>query len=503
MTGFSKKVSSSTSEGADKPFVRDDTDNKIFPEIQVKNLSSLIDENTVGKQDADNLIYRSAANLETKFIEVQHNTEDVYVELQGIREFKGQTKAISEVSWLGVENEKRKIKGLPLWEVSDFTITPNHKLDKPFDKALEQAKISVHNQLKSIRQQFGIPKIDMLLGEGDTFRNKLPLCKPYKGNRTETLRPILLEALREWAVKEMGAEMAVARDDGELVECDDICEYYAALGYKHYRKTGKFNFICISSDKDSLGNPKLYVNPDKHTGKDNPLKGQFKYPQAMLIEATDKSCGGIDLISNGSKKEIKGYGLKWIIYQSILGQDSADNYSAIKDLGKKFNYGEVSAYEDLLPLSTPTEVIQKAIDVIAELLPYGVQYTDHTGKEWDVDSMTYISNYFTCAYMLRSASDTMTLTKLCKAFKVDISAIVDNNKLTPPVKTFIKDNAEDNVDKIRVMCENILPDLVGFKTKKKDLLIEMIEDIKSNQEELMLQFESFYDMVQKEKEVTQ
>lgn len=485
----------------EKPFVRDTSDNKIFPEIQIKDISKYIDENTVGKMDSDNMIYRACSNMETKYIEVQHNTEDVYIELKGIREFKGQTKLISSVSWLGVENEKRKIKKLPEWEVKDFTITPKSKLIMEYSKALEQAKIQVHKQLKDIRLQFGVPKIDMLLGEGGTFRNKLPLCKPYKGNRTEMLRPILLKDLRKWAVDEMGAEMAVPRVDGEMVECDDLCEYWASIGFQHYRKTGVFSYVCISSDKDSLGNPKYYINPDKHSGKDNPLRGEFKYPQAMLIEATDKGCGGIDLLSGSTKKEIKGYGLKWIVYQAILGEDSADFYSAIKHLGRKFSYGEVSAYEDLLPLKTPKEVLQKAVDVMAELLPYGVQYTDHTGKEWDVPTLEYCNTYFAVAYMLRSPTDTMTFTKLCNAFGVDTSAIVGNNTMTEPKLTFNKETAEENLANLKMIWQNILPDLTGFKTKKKGDLVEIIETIVENNGKLGEQFDSFYKMKSEPKDV--
>tara|TARA_R110000787_G_scaffold90783_3_gene191487 strand:- start:10667 stop:12214 length:1548 start_codon:yes stop_codon:yes gene_type:complete len=486
----------------EKPFVKNTDDNKIFPEIQVKDISVLIDENTIGMVDADTMIYQAASNTENKYILVEHNTEEVTVELKGSREFKGQTKEISEVSWLGVQNAKRKVQKLEPWLVSDFTITNKSKLKYETEElALERAKITIMTKLKNIRLQFGIDKLTMVIGEGDNFRHKLPLCKPYKGNRADTLRPIILKPLREWVVKERGAIEAELLSNGENVEADDTTEYYGRLGYVAYRRTGIFSYIVLASDKDAMGHAKLLINPDTHTGEKNPLRGQFKYPQAMLIEATDKCVGGVDLVVGSSKKEIKGFGFKWLIYQAILGEDGADNYSALKHLGKKFNYGEVAAYEDLFPLNTPQEVLQKAIDVCAGFLPYGVQYADHIGEGHDVDTLTYMNTYFAVAYMLKSASDTMTFTKLCTAFKVDTSSIVNNNTMAAPKLTFNKDGAKENVDKLKASCENMLPDLKGFKAKKKGDLVELIGAIVENHTSVIGEFDSFYEMKQEPKEL--
>lgn len=487
-------------EGENKPFVKNTEDNKIFPEIQVKDINTLIHEKTVGKMDSDTMLYQAASNVETKYIVVKHLKEDVSVELKGIREFKGLTKEISSTSWLGVENEKRKINKLPLWKVDDFEVTPQAKLKYPKEKAIEQAKISVYTKLKNIRLQYGIQNIDLVMGEGDNFRHELPLCKPYKGNRTETLRPIILKDIRQWAMDEMGGELAQPRADGNMVEADDLVEYYGSLGYQSYRKTGKFDYVVIASDKDAMGNPKLLINPDTYTGEGNPLRGQYKLPQTMLIEASDKTEGGIDLVVTGTKKEIKGYGLKWIAYQSFLGEDSADNYSALKHLGRKFNYGVVSAYEDLVNTSTPKEVLQKAVDVFAELLPYGVQYTTYDGRKMDVDTMTYMDTYFKVAYMLRSSKDTMDFYKLCEVFTVDTSKIVGNNTMTPPQRTFMKDTAENKVESLKELCEDVLPELKGYKSLKKDLLVGRLDTISNKLDTLLDKFEGFYEMKQFKKE---
>lgn len=421
-------------EKVDKPFVRDDSDNKLFTRIQIKDISSYINSDTIGIYDADTCIYQSCANMENKYIVAKHKTEPVEVELPNISTFKGQTKKIKPSSWLGLQNVDRELQGLPLWEVDDFEVTNHQRLKFDEAKSIEQAKIQILMKLKQVRLQFGIPKIQMIIGQGDNFRNKLPLCRAYKGNRVESARPLILKQVREWAVKEMGAIMATTRADGETIECDDLCEVYAAEGYKAYRKSGVFSYICIASDKDSLGNPKLLVNPDTHSGKDNPLKGKYKFPQAMLIEATDRDIGDLELVTKATGSEVKGFGLKFIMYQCFLGQDGADNYNALSHLDKGLSFGDQSAYKVLKPCITAQETIQTAVNVFAELLPKGVQYTTHDGIELDVDCMTYMDTYFKVAYMLRSLGDTMDFYKLCKAFNVDTSKIVGNNcrKLLPP-----------------------------------------------------------------------
>ncbi len=508
MSKFSKKVVTSgtgvadTNEKVEKPYVRQTEDNKIFPEIQIKDITTLIDTNTKGMLDADTMVYQAASNAENKYILVEHKEDkSVVEELKGSREFKGQTKLISDVSWLGIQNAKRKIQELPLWTVDDFTITNKARLKKDSVKeSMESAKVSIYKKLKKMRQQFGIENITLVMGSGDNFRHKLPLCKPYKGNRKQEDRPIILDELRKWVFDNLPSINAEPRADGENVEADDVVEYYGREGYVAYRKTGIFSYIVLASDKDAFGHAKLLINPDTHSGEGNPLRGKYKYPNAFLIEASDRSAGGVDLLIGSSKKEIKGFGLKWLIYQAILGEDSADNYSAIKHLGRKFNYGEVAAYEDLYALTTAKEVVQKAVDVIGGLLPYGVQYTTHDDIEMDVDTMSYCQTYFAVAYMLKSPTDKFTFYTLCDTLGVDTSAIVSNNLLSPPVSEFNKDNAENVVDGLKVVCDNLLPDLVGWKSKKKADKDEFIQTILDNVEAMKMVFPDFYHMVQNTKE---
>lgn len=463
----------------DEVFVRDDTDNKLFTSIQLKDISKIINDQTIGAYDADTLMFTAASNVETKFVTVRNKKDKSITEqLKNITTFKGAGKKIGANSWLGLQNVDRELQGLDPWCVDDFEVEAGQALKYDHAKSLEQAKMQVYLKLKQVRLQFGIPTIKVILGEGDNFRHELDLCRPYKGQRSAALRPLLLKEIREWAVSELSAEMAKPRWDGQNVEADDTCEYYGSLGYSSYRKTGVFSYLVIASDKDAQGNPKLLVNPDTHVGKDNPLKGKFKFPQAMLIDAADRSAGDLELVVKTSSSDVKGYGFKFIMYQALLGGDGADNYNALSHLGQKLDFGDKAAYQALKPCNTAKECLQKAIDVYAELLPYGVQYTTHDGRELNVDCMTYMDTYFKVAYMLKSEKDKTDFYKVCEGLKVDTTSIENNHKKVPPKRTYVG-NEEVTVEFDKYFKDLLQGDLKAYKSLKKGDLVEIIDNIKA------------------------
>ncbi len=499
--GFGLKQESKQEDKVVKPFVRDESDNKLFKEIQVEVGSGLITEDTVGCWDFDTPIYKIASNLENKFITVTCKTDKTITdELKGIVPFKGRSSTkVAEGSWLGLLNIERKVAGLDELTPEDFDVVAGQRLKYgDEEKAMEQAKIVLYKNVKKVKQQFGLSKVKLLLGEGDTFRNLLPTNRAYKGNRSESLRPLLLKQLRKWVLENMDAEMTQGRDDGQNIECDDRAEHFGFEGYQHYRKYGWFSYIVLSSDKDSFNSAKYLVDPDCHSGKDNPLKGRFKFPKGMLIKATDECAGDVVLVSKaGGAKELKGYGFKFLMFQCALGKDQADNYSALSHLDQGLNFGAISAYEALKPCKTAKETLQVTIDTFAELLPYGVQYTTFDGCVMDVPTLEYMNTYFLVAYMNRSNADTMDFYKLCKAFKVDTSAIENNNRLTPPVKTYVGDEA--HTKEVDTLIKDILTsDFKGLKALKKADQGKVLDVIKEKL--LSIDFESHYAMKQTLKE---
>ena len=293
------------------------------------------------------------------------------------------------------------------------------------------------------------------------------------------MRPLLLKKLRKWCIDELEAELPKARYDGNNIECDDRAEHYKSEGYKHYRKYGWFSYVLLSSDKDSLNSAGCVINPDLHSGEDNPLKGKFKFPQVMVIEATDRCTGNLELVNTSSSPELKGYGFKFLMAQGCLNSDCADNYDALghlKDAGYNLNFGTQSAYRVLQPCKTVQETLQKTIDTFAELLPYGVEYTDCHGKEHDVTTLEYMNTYFLVAYMTRSYDDKMDFYKLCKAFKVDTSKIENNNILTAPYQVIDQDALLSIVEAYDGVVDDLSDkELKSYKSDKKDGLVGRLD----------------------------
>ena len=455
----------------EKPFERDESDNKLFPQLQVKDLSTVTDENTRWKLDADGIVYKAASTMENLYIVVKNKETGEEFELEGVEAFKGKGKTISENSWLGVENIKREAKKLEPYKVEDFEIEQKQRLKMSEDKALEQAQIMINMKLKGLRQQFNINNIDICIGGGECFRNSLATVEPYKGNRKDSLRPILLKKLREWVMKERNGEYAP-----EGFENDDYVEWFGYQGWLHYKKHKVFSYGVIAEDKDSFSNPKLLINFGQHTGEDNPFKGDYKFPQAWLIPDSGVSSGEVDLVVK-SKKEFKASGLKWLLGQAFLIGDSADHYNALKHLKHyKTNFGDVAAYELLADKETPKDCIQAVIDLYSKLLPYGVEYTDHKGESHDVDTLTYMNIYFLVAYMTRSSNDQTDFFKLCKAFKVDTSKVENNNLLTAPYRVVDEGYLEDIIGETRVLLASLRDnELKSYKSLKKDGLVKRLD----------------------------
>lgn len=458
----------------EKPFERNMSDNPVFKDWQVDNLPDIITDDCIAYYDADTLFFQAASNQETKFIKVTHTEEGWSEELAGIKVFKGLGKGIKKDSWLWLKNLERETEGKEPYKLEDFSVEDCSKLNGEKDYCLEQAKIQVNMKLKRVRQQFGLAKIICVIGSGVNFRHSLPLCRLYKGNRKETAPPILLKELRQWAVDKGLAMLTPESPVHGNIETDDYVDMMGWQGALHYNKTGKFNKICILSDKDGNNSAKIVCNPDTYSG-DHPKKGKFKFPQPFRVPNTQESAGDIEIIPKEKSADYKFIGFKGLLWQ-ILTSDGADNYSALGHLNGGMGFGTESAYKILKPCKTAKEALQATIDTFAELLPYGVQYKDHKGDEQDVTTLEYINYYFRTAYMLRSLDDNMDFFKLCKAFKVDTSKIENNNLLTAPYEVV----NEEALLKIVESYDKVIDDLQGqelksYKSDKKDGLVSRLD----------------------------
>ncbi len=99
----------------EKVFVRDDADNKVLKDIQVKDIKHLITSDCVGAWDFDTPVWKACSNMEIKTIRIKHKTEGVVAEMKNITAFKGRGNSISDSSWLGMQNVDRELEGKEPW----------------------------------------------------------------------------------------------------------------------------------------------------------------------------------------------------------------------------------------------------------------------------------------------------------------------------------------------------------------------------------------------------
>ena len=371
----------------------------MFEEIQKKDISDLITKDTTLVIDADGLAYIPSTIVQETYITVTHTKSKRTMDFKNLTEFKGRGKGknISPDSWLGSTNTKRAVMNQSLFDLADFTIEQKQKDKLP----LYIATNAIDSHIKMLLEKTGCSDYLLLLGSGENRRHKLPLPKKYKSNRDSTLRPLALDACRSH-MKENYKHKYVTG-----MEADDILSIYGFAGYQNYLKTGKFNYIVSTNDKDGFGTPSLLLDWAKNGDK-------LKHENLFLIPDTSKSVGGIDLI----KGELKGYGLMQIVHQCLTG-DQADFYFAFKNTNTDYSLGDKGLFEKLYGKTTPKDALQVIVDCYKEAYPEFVEFTAWDGSDQKLSWLEWAEMQFTCAYMPRSMKDTMSLEKLLKHFKVD------------------------------------------------------------------------------------
>lgn len=463
-------------------FVKDTRDNTLFKELQVKDLSGITNKDTVMVVDFDGIVYKSCSMLDERYIKVTNKITEETFESSGITAFKGTTKEISINSELGVINTKREAEGLEPYKKDDFEIEDCVRPKKlPKGKnTLEEIQILIRTRLKELRKQFGVNKQLLILGEGESFRESIPLPKRYKSGRVKP-RPTTLKEIRKWCIEELKAEQAP-----QGFETDDVVTWYAFRGYQDYKKTGIFSYVVAAEDKDALSTPCLLISYGKEKDEDD--SSCFKFPNAWLIPDSSVSVGEMDLVTkvrkSGNSNEVKATGLKWLVTQAFLLGDSADGYFPYKYVPKECfygkPYGDESIYKDFKHLDNCKDLLQTAVDKMFEWFPYGLQYVDHFGKEQDIDTFTWMEYCFQTAYMTRNSNDTLTFKKLCDAFKVDISKILCNNEYTPPYEVFNEEEGETIKESTLSIIDNILNgELKSYKSSNKPKLVEAMDSTKN------------------------
>lgn len=231
--------------------------------------------------------------------------------------------------------------------------------------------------MNSMMEHTWADSYEVYLGSGETHRHLLPLPagKPYKGNRDNSIRPLLFNDTRNYLRKKFQAKVV----DESNLEVDDIVTIRAyeelALGHEA---------ILASIDKDSQQSQGIEVL--------NYLKDPWELKLIPTVGSLWKD-----------KAVVKGDGLKFLAYQTLAGDD-VDFYCGY-DLST-VKYGPTKAMKALENAQTEQEVLQVLIEEYKRLYPDVFEYTDcHGFHHTEVDWRDMLQLYWDCAYMKRSWDD--------------------------------------------------------------------------------------------------
>lgn len=301
--------------------------------------------------DGDSVAFRAAAVCEARTVNVTHNLTGKSKIFKTRTEFKNRL------------TEKHG----NLDNIKDYSFV-DVQTPEPVANALQAAKSIMTKIFTSIEPD------DMIvyIGGKDNFREKLPLPSKYKGNRSDMLRPILLDEVKSYVTRKYKAKSPVG------IEADD------AISIRGYEELKKGNTAIIGSQ-------------DKDTFQSEGLK-MFDYTKEKPFIFDIPTIG--DIVVKGA--ECKGAGLKFFAYQLLCG-DTTDNYKPTEACSARF--GATSAFKLIQPLVSKAEIVTAIVEKYKEWYPAEVNYVAWDGTEVTTDWQGMLDLYFQCAYMKRSKDD--------------------------------------------------------------------------------------------------
>ena len=295
--------------------------------------------------DADLIAYRSAAVCEQRSVIVKH------LKSGKVKEFPTRT------------DFKQFLKDKQFeYAVEDYDFTDLQE-PMPVSHALHVVK----SQLETFKQRFKPEVFRVILSGKNNFRDVLPLPKKYKGNRVDSIRPLLLSDCKRYLVEQCKAEVV------DNLEADDAVIFY---GYE-YERLG-YDVIVATIDKDSKAYSGLSIWDFTHIDSEPELIGDLGY-----LKDTEQG--------------VKGTGFLWYCFQMLLG-DTTDYYRPFEYFGIK--YGEKSIYKYLSGCETKADALSRVIAKYKELLPDGFDYIDWQGVlHSNCDYKYWLNLYHQCVRM--------------------------------------------------------------------------------------------------------
>ena len=337
---------------------------------------------TVAIIDCDPIVYKSACIGEERYIEVKHIPSGRVQEFKNKTEFYGRGKK-RDGGFLGDLNKERESKGLSSFSIEDFEITEKQRVKEDIANVLHTTKMLIAAPLADLDAD---SMVCFLGGSEPLIRWKQSTLMEYKGNRKDTLRPLLKDDVMDYIIKHQNG---VLINDGH--EADDWCIIEAVS----LKESGE-EPIVVTIDKDVLGCPVLSYNPDK--------------PE---LGVQNGDCFGKLYLDE--KGDVRGIGRLWKYYQISMG-DATDNYKA--NAQSDIKWADKSAYEALKDVQNDKDAFKVMWDIFNYLYPEKKIITTWRGDEIEIDAIYCFQELFNMAHMRRHVDDEVNVKKILKQYKI-------------------------------------------------------------------------------------
>lgn len=314
--------------------------------------------------DGDVIAYRAAAAAETRSVEVIHKSS-------------GRSKIF-----------KTRTAFKTFLSEKNFTYVPEDYefVDIQSEEDVSHPLHTVKLQINAMVRDTQADAYELFIGGADNFRETLPLPSKYKGNRADMLRPVHLDACKNYCVGKMGADII------EGHESDDALIY---RGYWHLEQGHKV--IMATIDKDSWAYSGLHLY-------------NFTKPEDGIILIPDPG----NLFLN-AKDEVKGWGFMWFCHQMLIG-DTTDNYKPTEIA--KIKFGEKSSYKVLKDCKTKQEAWNVVVQHYKKWYPKQFEYTCWDGDIYKADWEWMLQLYFRCARMMQTSNDSLDIRDFMEKEKI-------------------------------------------------------------------------------------
>lgn len=361
--------------------------------------------------DYDPLLYAAAPIGETRSIKAIHRESgDEY-------EFKNRT-----AFW---GHWKKKAGGW-LKEYNDAKSEGNRRTPESFDiidvqeaGPIQQCVQVLKNAILETKETLGAKTYFGFTGKGTVFREDVSTILKYKGNRDGTIRPLHLDDLKEYLVKNHACEVVYNPDPKQNIEADDACSIASYDAYQKWLKT--------RSDDDMLW--LAFVDKDYWQ-----CAGHLYNTNNKRTANQGNTFGGLHW--NPDTKEVTGCGRMWLYYQ-VMNGDDADNYFA--NSASPLKWADKSAYDILKDAKNDKEAWEALVKGYKLLYPAPKSIIGWRGYEdpkdrlilkdnsedfrIDIDWKYMLQENFTLAKMLRWKGDETNVLEVMDKLGVDHNGI--------------------------------------------------------------------------------